>query len=105
MTRVEQLKKLIELDPRDPMSHYGLGLEYVNLQEWDNAIAAFGQAIAADANYSSAYYHKARAEIGGGRHADAKTTLTKGMEIAQAAGDWHTQGEMRELLESVENSE
>lgn len=102
MTRLEQLQKLVQMAPSDPMSHYGVGLEYVNLQQWDNAAAAFQRAIDADAKYSAAYYQLGRAQINAGRPADARATLTRGMEIARAAGDWHTQGEMQALAETIE---
>jgi tetratricopeptide (TPR) repeat protein len=101
MTRLEQLQKLVAVAPQDPMSHYGLGLEFINLQRWADAAAAFSQAIAVDGKYSAAFYHKARAEIGGGQHDAARATLEAGMGTARAAGDWHTEGEMRELLESI----
>lgn len=101
MTRLEQLQKLVAVAPHDPMSHYGLGLEFLNLQRWPDAVAAFGQAIAVDAKYSAAYYHKARAQLSAGQPDAARQTLTDGMAVARAAGDWHTEGEMRELLEST----
>lgn len=101
MTRVEQLKKLVALAPNDPMSHYGLGLEYLKLQDWPAAIAAFADAVRVDAKYSAAYYHKARAELGGGQPDAAKATLAAGMATAQAVGDWHTKGEMEELLRTI----
>jgi tetratricopeptide (TPR) repeat protein len=102
MSRVEQLKKLITITPNDPMPHYGLGLEYVNLQRWAEAAAAFDAAIAADAKYSAAYYHKARAQIAAADIAQAKVTLNDGVAIARQAGDWHTEGEMKELLATIE---
>lgn len=102
MTRLEQLQKLVAIAPTDPMSHYGVGLEYINLQQWDDASAAFQEAIDADAKYSAAYYHKARALINGGKHDAARETLTSGIAVAKSAGDWHTQGEMQSLLETIE---
>lgn len=102
MSRLDQLKKLITIAPNDPMTHYGLGLEYINLQDWANAAAAFGEAVRVDPKYSAAYYHKARAQIGGGLPDDARATLTAGIAQAQAVGDWHTKGEMEELLRTIE---
>lgn len=102
MSRLEQLKKLIAVVPNDPMTHYGLGLEYLNLADWTNAAAAFSDAIRVDPKYSAAYYHKARALIGGGSNDAAKATLNDGMAVAQAVGDWHTKGEMEELLRTIE---
>lgn len=101
MSRLEKLLKLTQIAPDDPLCHYGLGLEYINLERWDDAAAAFARATEADANYSAAYYQRARAEISAGRGEDARRTLATGMSVARAAGDWHTEGEMRELLESI----
>lgn len=101
MSRLDQLKKLVQVMPNDPLAHYGLGLEYINLQQWTDAAAAFGEAIRTDAKYSAAYYHKARAEIGGGLGEVARATLTEGMQVARNSGDWHTEGEMKQLLETI----
>lgn len=101
MTRLEQLEKLTSMTPNDPMAHYGLGLEFVNQQRWPEAVAAFDRAMKVDPKYSAAYYHKARAEIAAGLNDAARATLNDGMRAAQQAGDWHTEGEMRELLESI----
>jgi len=101
MSRLDQLRKLAELEPQDPLAHYGVGLECLNLERWDEAAAAFAKAIEVDAGYSAAYYHKARAEIGAGRMPAAQETLTAGIVVAQRKGDMKTEGEMRELLESI----
>lgn len=101
MSRLEQLKKLASNCPGDPLAHYALGIEHLNLAQWDAAIAAFDAAARADPKYSPAYYHKARAEIGAGRPELARQTLARGMEVARTAGDWHTEGEMQALLESI----
>lgn len=101
MSRLEKLRKLVELAGDDPLAFYGVGLEYINLQQWDEAVKAFAQAIAVDPNYSAAYYHKARAEISAGRTAEARATLEAGMQVARSAGDWHTEGEMRSLADTL----
>lgn len=104
MSRLEQLRKLVQVAGDDPMSHYGLGLEYIKLGQWSDAVAAFGRAIEVDPKYSAAYYHKARAQLGAGDAAAARETLARGIEAANAAGDWHTAGEMRELLATAEGA-
>jgi tetratricopeptide (TPR) repeat protein len=102
MSRIDQLLKLVELDPGDPLSHYGVGLERINLEQWDQAAAAFGEAIARDRNYSAAYYHKGRAERLSGRADDARATLMRGLEAARASGDRKTEAEMHDLLDSLD---
>src|ERR1043165_6306161 len=101
MSRLDQLKKLLQIAPNDPMSHYGLGLKFITLQNWPEAAAAFDAAIQVDPNYSAAYYHKARALIAAGDGPAARATLDAGLKAAEAAGDWHTMGEMRELMETI----
>ncbi|MFQ5807731.1 MAG: hypothetical protein ACE5I3_14895 [Phycisphaerae bacterium] len=101
MSRLEQLLKLAEMAPDDPLSHYAIGLEYFNLSQWDDSIAAFAKTLAIDSRYTAAYYHKARAEIRADRRDAAKQTLAAGIECARAKGDMKTEREMRELLETI----
>jgi len=101
MTRLEQLQKLVAAAPHDPLTHYAVGLEYFNLGQFVEAVAAFQKALAADPKYVAAYYHKARAEIRAALHAEARQTLTAGIEAAQAAGDAKTTREMKELLDAI----
>ncbi|MCA9244187.1 MAG: tetratricopeptide repeat protein [Phycisphaerales bacterium] len=102
MTRLEQLRQLAAAMPDDPMAHYGVGLECIQLQDWPAAVAAFSQAIDVDPDYAVAYYHRARAEIGAGDSDTARQTLETGIAVAGKAGDLHAQGEMRELLATLE---
>jgi tetratricopeptide (TPR) repeat protein len=101
MSRLEQLQKLVASSPEDPLSHYVLGLEYANLQRWEEAVAAHEAALRANPKYSTAYYHKARAEIKAGRGDAARQTLKFGIEVAQAAGDLKTVKEMQQLLDTI----
>lgn len=101
MTRLEQLLKLAETAPDDPLSHYALALEYINLAQWGAAVAAFARALEIDSDYTAAYYHKARAEIRARQREAAKATLEAGIECARAKGDRKTEREMRELLETI----
>lgn len=101
MTRLEQLLKLAETSPDDPLMHYAVALEYFNQERFDAACDAFAQALRIDPNYTAGYYHKARAEIRADRKDAARVTLTAGMEVALRQGDRKTEREMRELLEAV----
>lgn len=102
MSRLEQLKKLAAVAPNDPLSHYGLALEYMNLSQFADAVKSFDAALLADSKYSAAYYHKARAQLADGQPDEARQTLVHGMEVAQTHGDWKTAGEMKDLMESIE---
>lgn len=102
MSRLERLQQLAQACPDDALAQYGLALEYINQQQWGDAVGAFDRAIAVDAKYSAAYYHKARAQIAAGDSQQARATLAAGIEVSGTAGDWKTQNEMRELLETID---
>lgn len=101
MDRLEQLQKLAAMSPDDPLAHYAVGLELIQREQWPDAVGAFDRALAADGQYSAAYYHKARAQIRGGEHGAAKETLASGIRVAGEAGDWKTRSEMEQLLETI----
>lgn len=101
MTRLEQLLKLAETSPDDPLTHYAVALEYFNQERWDDARLSFERTIETDAKYTAAYYHKARAEVRAGLRDQAKSTLDAGMRCARENGDRKTEREMQELLETI----
>lgn len=101
MSRLAQLLKLVRIAPDDALTHYSLGLEYAQLGQLPEAIAAFEAALRVDENYSAAYYQKAKVEIGLGRFDAARATLRCGTDTARNAGDWHTVNEMQSLAETI----
>lgn len=101
MTRLEQLQKLVEVCPDDPLTHYGVGLEFINLERWEDAIASMRKTLDVDPQYSVAYYHLARAQIKADRHEEAAESLRRGMTVAHEKGDWKTEAEMRDLLDTI----
>lgn len=101
MTRLEKLLRLVETSPEDPLPHYAVALEYFNQERFDAAISAFERALGLDADFTAAYYHKARAEIRADRKDAARATLTAGLEVARRRGDRKTEREMGELFEAV----
>ncbi len=101
MTRLEQLQKLVAISPDDPLTHYAVGLEFIELKRWEDAVAAFRAAIRVDPHYSVAFYHLGRAQIGAADTAGAAETLRSGVDVARAKGDWKTEAEMRDLLDTL----
>ena len=101
MSRLEQLQKLVAAQPDDPLGHYGVALELMQLERWQEAVAAFERALAIDDGYSAAHYQKARALVKLGRREEARATLRTGIAAAQAKGETHTADSMREMLETL----
>ena len=101
MSRLEQLQKLAAIEPNDPLSHFGVGLELINLERWTEAAEAFAATIQCDANYSAAYFQQGRCYHAAGETDAAREALTQGVTVAHQQGDMKTVGEMRELLDSL----
>jgi len=101
MSRLKQLQKLAEAQPDDPLAHYGVGLECMQLELWTEALEAFERTLSIDAHYAAAYTQKARVQLKLGQREAAKDTVRTGVNVARAAGDVHTAGEMEKTLESL----
>jgi tetratricopeptide (TPR) repeat protein len=98
MSRIDQLQKLLELEPNDPFCLYGLAQEYVKTDELEKAIAYFDKTLEADGNYVYAYYHRGKALLRLGRRDDALATFRRGHEVARAVGDEKGLAELRDAI-------
>ena len=101
-TKLEQLKELAQLDPEDPVVHYGLGMEYLRAGEAENAAAAFRQTIELKPDYSAAYRELGKALEKLGQGAEAIATYEKGKEVATQKGDLQTVKEIEVFLRRLQ---
>ncbi len=101
MARLDQLRKLAAAEPNDPLVHYGVGLECMNLERWAEARAEFERTLTIDPNYTAALFQKARAELKLGLREAAAATLQTGMALATQKGETHAADEMRKMLEAM----
>lgn len=102
MPSIEQLEKLLAIDPADPFILYGLAQEHAKLGRTDQAIGFYDRCLAADPAYCYAYFHKAKAQHDADRTADAIATLRAGVIAARNAGDSHALSEIRGFLDEIE---
>ncbi|MEW6250362.1 MAG: tetratricopeptide repeat protein [Planctomycetota bacterium] len=101
MSRLDQLRQLAAAQPDDPFTHYGVALECMNLEFWDDARAALDRALALDPHYIAAHMQKARVELRTGQRAAAAACLQAGIAAAQARADRHAAEEMTKMLEAL----
>jgi len=101
MPTIEQLEKLLTLDPSDPFVHYGLGQEYANAGDHEQAIGCYSKAIELDATYCYAYYFKGQSLDELGRTAEALAAIQTGIDAAMKIQDTHAASELSDLLESM----
>ena len=98
MPSIEQLKKVLAADPKDPFVLYGLAQEHAKAGNLAESISFYDRCLAEDPHYCYAYFHKARAQEAGDDVAGAIATLKAGVEAARAAGDGKALGETSEYL-------
>jgi tetratricopeptide (TPR) repeat protein len=101
MPTIEQLEKLLTIDPSDPFVHYGIGQEHAKLGHHDQAIACFDKALELDESYCYAYYFKAISLKEVGRRDEAVDIIKAGIEKAKSAGDGKARSELEGLMITI----
>ena len=102
-SRLEQFKEFVEMDPDDTFSRYALALEYMGVEQFDDAVSHFREVLKLDPTYSAAYFQAAIASRKSDSNDQAIDFLTRGIEAAEKKGDWHTRDEMKALLSEIQS--
>lgn len=99
--KIQQLQKILELDPNDHLGHFMLGKLYLDAERYQEGAREFEQTLALKPDYSAAYrlcgdcYRKA------GNVAKAREVYEKGIEVAEGNGDLQTVKEMQVFLRKL----
>jgi len=101
VSRIEQLKKLLESDPDDVFLMFGLAMEYRKADQPEEALAEFKKINSKDPNYVPAYFMQGQTLIALGRRDEAKDVLQRGIEVAKSVNDPHAVAEMTETLQAI----
>jgi Tfp pilus assembly protein PilF len=101
-SRLEQFKEFVDLDPSDTFSRYALGMEYMGVGDFTQAIAQFDEVIRLDPTDASAHFQAANAYEHSNNKDRAIEYLRKGIEVAGRKGDRHAKDEMTAALEKLE---
>ena len=101
MPTIEQLEKLLSVDPEDPFVYYGIGQEHAKQDSHELAIEFFDKTLELDANYCYAYYFKAISLKELGRQAEAIEVAKYGQEIATSVNDGKARSELSALIQSL----
>jgi Tfp pilus assembly protein PilF len=102
MPRLEKLQEMLKSTPHDPFLHYGVAMEHRKAGDLDSALAALAEALACDASYVAAYFHRGQILVEQGNLESARQTLRDGISIARRTGDAHAAEEMTALLDSLD---
>jgi len=75
-------KKIIDLEPKNEMNHYYLGLTYFKLQRYDEAVAAFQQGLAIKPDFSHAWFQIGSSQFNQKKYKEAAAAYKKYTEFA-----------------------
>jgi len=99
INRLEVLKNMVQQNPNDSFSRYGLAMEYANSGNLEKAVDEYGALLALNPDYAAAYYHGGQALEKLGRIDDARRMYQRGLEATRRTGDAHTNSEIQAALD------
>ncbi|MGD0910723.1 MAG: hypothetical protein ABR928_02445 [Terracidiphilus sp.] len=102
MDKLEGLKEILALDPKNSFARYGIAMELAGRGETDAAMAEFNILIANDADYTAGYFMSAQTLANAGRTAEAVERLKAGISCAARVGNRHALSEMQAMLDELE---
>lgn len=92
---------MLEKDPANSFTRYGIAMELRSLGRRDEAIEVFTQLIQDDPEYVMAYQHAGYLLRDAGRTAEAEDLFRKGIEIAGKHGNDKALAEMEDALDGL----
>jgi len=98
-TRLEVLKQLVEQNPADGFTRYGLALEYANSNNLTEALVQFDELLRHNPDYAYGYFQRGKALERIGRMEDARAAYEAGIEAAGRSGDAHARSEIQGALD------
>jgi len=87
MTRMERMRKLVEIDPQSEITHFGLGQACYDEGLYAEGAAAMARAIEIKPDYTAAYEILGRCLEKLEKWEEAEAVYQKGIEIGKQKGD------------------
>ena len=84
--------------PDDVMVWYGLGTEYMKLEEWAKAAQALRRVVEINPDYTAAYQMLGTALSSAGEREAARQAWQEGIKTADRTGAWKARQHMEGLL-------
>ena len=97
-TRRAMLEEFVVAHPNDAFARYGLAAECASQGDAPAAIENYEKLLAAHPDYVSGYFQYGQFLARISRTDEARSTLTKGTEVARRTGDQHAAEEMTAAL-------
>lgn len=98
-TRLEILKSMVEQNPADSFSRYGLAMELRNTGDAEGAVREFAELQRIHPDYSATYFHAGQTLERMGRIEEARAMYQEGIEVTTRKGDMHARSELQAALD------
>ena len=99
--RLEVLRTLVNQSPADSRTRYMLAMELASSGDPAAAVAEYQALIAADADYTAAYFHAGQAFEKLGLIEEARGVYEQGIVACRRTGDEHTLSEIEAQLATL----
>jgi predicted Zn-dependent protease len=99
--KIEQFKKILQLDPKDETLWFGLGKAYMGDNNWAEAIPALEHCIQVRPNYSAAYFALAQSLQQENDVEKCRSICADGITVATTNGDLLVIKNLEELRNSL----
>ena len=100
-SRIENLRNMLQTDPNDTFARYALGLEYISINEYENAKDIFEELKTLDPNYIATYYQLGKTYEQLGDENQARKIYEKGIFVSASQSDFHTKEELEQALNDL----
>lgn len=104
LAKIGMFEEALRFSPEDPLGNFGLGMAYLELKRYGEAIVPLQKTIQAQPKHSVAYLNLGKALEGVQQLAEATAVYQKGIEIAVAKGDLMPLKEMQARLEAIQSA-
>ncbi len=99
--KIEQFKKILQMDPKDETLWFGLGKAYMGDENWEEAVPALEQCIQVRSNYSAAFFALAQSLQKLEQFEKCRSTCDEGITVATTNGDLLVIKNLEELRASL----
>ncbi|MCC7174684.1 MAG: tetratricopeptide repeat protein [Bryobacterales bacterium] len=100
-SRLEALKRILAQNPADTFARYGLAMEHLKAQDYEQAVAEFEELVRRQPDHAYACFHAGQALEKLGRPEDARRMYRQGIEAADRKGDAHARSELQSELDRL----
>ena len=103
MSKIDQLKSLLEASPNDSFLQHALALENIKVGEDEEAKKLFETILEREPGYVGSYYHLGKLLERNNEMEASIIVYKNGMAQAKAAKDNHSYNELQAALEDIED--